>query len=116
MRHTRSHTKNRRSHHALKEPALSKCVNCGELHRPHHMCLSCGHYKGRQVMDLETKRKEREARMEAKREHMSAEMAEAAPEATPEVLEETKETPKEETSKKATEKNTEDKKPEEKPE
>ncbi len=116
MRHTRSHTKNRRSHHALKEATLSKCPNCGEMHRPHHMCLNCGYYNGRQVMDLETKRKEREARMEARRERIQSEMAEAAPEATPEVMEETPVTPEEDTSKKATEENTQDTKPEKKPE
>ena len=114
MRHTRSHTANRRSHHALKNPALSNCANCGELHRPHHMCLNCGHYNGRQVMDLEAKRAQREARMQAKKERISADAAEA--ETTPEVLEETPETPKEDTSKKATEENTQDTKPEKKPE
>ena len=68
MRHTRSHTKNRRSHHALKAPTLAVCTNCKSEHRPHHMCLSCGFYNGRQVMDLATKKQEREERMRAKRE------------------------------------------------
>ena len=60
MRHTRSHTKNRRSHHALKAPALAVCSNCGAKHRPHHMCLECGWYKGRQVMDLKAQKDKRE--------------------------------------------------------
>ena len=68
MRHTKSHTKNRRSHHALKAPALSKCTNCGEMHRPHHMCLECGHYNGRQVMDIGAEKAKREARLKAKEE------------------------------------------------
>ncbi len=68
MRHTRSHTANRRSHHALKAPNLSLCKNCGSEHRPHHMCLNCGFYKGKVVIDLLTKKKDREARLQAKRE------------------------------------------------
>jgi len=68
MRHTRSHTANRRSHHALKAPTLGVCKNCGANYRPHHMCLSCGYYNGRQVIDLEAKKTAREARMNAKKE------------------------------------------------
>lgn len=79
MRHTRSHTKNRRSHHALKSPALAVCANCGAQHRPHHMCLECGFYKGRQVMDLKAKKDNREARMQAKREAIKAQTESIAP-------------------------------------
>lgn len=79
MRHTRAHTKNRRSHHALEAPTLAVCKNCGGHHRPHHMCLSCGFYNGRQVMDLATKKQEREARMQAKREQIRAQQDSVAP-------------------------------------
>ena len=72
MRHTRSHSANRRSHHALKEPTLSTCTHCGAQHRPHHMCLSCGYYNGRQVMDLEAEKSKREARIKAKEERIKA--------------------------------------------
>ncbi len=68
MRHTRGHTANRRSHHALKTPTLSDCQNCGAKHRPHHMCLDCGHYNGKLVVDMKAKKEAREARMNAKRE------------------------------------------------
>ncbi len=68
MRHTRQHTANRRSHHALKAPALSVCKNCGKEHRPHHMCMHCGFYKGRVVIDLAKRKTDREARLAAKRE------------------------------------------------
>ncbi|MCA9634389.1 50S ribosomal protein L32 [Candidatus Nomurabacteria bacterium] len=73
MRHTRSHTANRRSHHALQAPTLATCANCGEKHRPHHMCQGCGHYKGRMVVDLAAKKKAREARLTAKREALQSE-------------------------------------------
>jgi large subunit ribosomal protein L32 len=81
MRHTRSHTANRRSHHALQAPALATCAHCGAKHRPHHMCLECGYYKGRMVVDLTAKKQAREARLQAKREAIQAQTGEATPEA-----------------------------------
>ena len=68
MRHTRAHTKNRRSHHGLTAPTLATCANCGSHHRPHHMCQECGFYKGRLVIDMKAKSEARAARMTAKKE------------------------------------------------
>jgi large subunit ribosomal protein L32 len=84
MRHTRAHTANRRSHHALTAAALATCTNCGSQHRPHHMCLECGFYKGRQVMDLKAQKDKRTARMQAKKEAIMSQMVSTAEEtATP---------------------------------
>ncbi len=47
---SRSRRGMRRSHWALKPEQSSLCTNCGSLHRPHHLCLSCGYYKGKQVV------------------------------------------------------------------
>ncbi|MBO6792329.1 MAG: 50S ribosomal protein L32 [Balneolaceae bacterium] len=41
----------RRSHHAIADVTLAKCSNCGEMHRYHHACASCGYYRGRQVVN-----------------------------------------------------------------
>jgi hypothetical protein len=41
------------------------------------MCLNCGFYKGKVVIDLLAKKKDREARMQAKREAMRGEVAPA---------------------------------------
>lgn len=67
MRHTRSHTANRRSHHALKSASFAVCENCGAKKLKHTVCVTCGKYKGREVVDMvgitarkEAKRKERE--------------------------------------------------------
>ena len=53
-RHSRSRTRKRRSHDALKAPGLSLCADCGEPKRPHRLCASCGKYKGRTVFSFDT--------------------------------------------------------------
>jgi large subunit ribosomal protein L32 len=40
----------RRAHHALTAESHAECPNCGELKRPHHVCLACGYYDGREVV------------------------------------------------------------------
>ncbi len=81
MRHTRAHTANRRSHHALKAPALAVCSNCGATRRPHNMCLECGWYKGRQVIDLAAKKEARTERMRQKKDAIKAPVTDMTPEA-----------------------------------
>ena len=54
MRHTRSHTRNRRSHHALTKPALSKDT-AGNSHLRHRLSKVTGTYRGRKVIDLTSK-------------------------------------------------------------
>jgi large subunit ribosomal protein L32 len=44
----------RRSHHALTAVNSIECSNCGSRKLPHHVCSSCGHYKGRQVITQPT--------------------------------------------------------------
>lgn len=41
----------RRSHDALRVPAVSVCSKCGEATRPHHVCENCGTYNGRQIIE-----------------------------------------------------------------
>lgn len=67
MRSTRSHTRARRSHHALGERRFLSCPKCKEPALPHTACLNCGTYKGREVIDVlkkltkkERKKKEKE--------------------------------------------------------
>jgi large subunit ribosomal protein L32 len=40
----------RRAHHALTAESHAECPQCGELKRPHHVCLACGYYDGREVV------------------------------------------------------------------
>jgi len=87
MRHTRAHTANRRSHHALKAPTLAICSNCEAKHRPHHMCQECGFYKGRLVIDMKAKSDARGARMQAKKDAIKANKTEAEAGAEPQAAE-----------------------------
>lgn len=41
----------RRAHDAVTIVRSSECPNCGSAKLSHHMCPSCGFYKGRQVLD-----------------------------------------------------------------
>ena len=51
MRHTRAHTANRRSHHALVAQKLAVC-ECGAPRVSHRACAACGRYRGRVVTDF----------------------------------------------------------------
>lgn len=55
MRHTRAHTANRRSHHALKVANLVACSNCSAMKMSHQVCDACGFYKGKKVLNIKTK-------------------------------------------------------------
>lgn len=47
---SRSRRGMRRSHSALARPTVHNCPNCGALMQPHHVCTSCGYYKGKEVI------------------------------------------------------------------
>jgi len=68
MRATRAHRDNRRSHHALDEARFSKCGHCGTQHKSHTVCMKCGYYNGRQVINLTAKveKKAKKAKAAAK--------------------------------------------------
>ncbi|MDE0152180.1 MAG: 50S ribosomal protein L32 [Bdellovibrionales bacterium] len=40
----------RRSHLRIRKFTLNTCPNCKSAVQPHKLCLSCGWYKGRQVV------------------------------------------------------------------
>ena len=49
MRHTRGHTGNRRSHHALKATTVVKDKESGNLRLPHRLDEATGMYRGKQI-------------------------------------------------------------------
>jgi large subunit ribosomal protein L32 len=51
---SRSSTRSRKSANMRLVPsAHSLCPNCGASKLPHTVCGNCGHYRGRQVLDVE---------------------------------------------------------------
>ncbi len=49
MRHTRGHTNNRRSHHALVRMNIIKDKESGNLRLPHRLDETTGMYRGKQI-------------------------------------------------------------------
>lgn len=50
---SKSRRDKRRTGKRLAAPALANCAECGEPTLPHHVCPSCGSYKGRKVVSRE---------------------------------------------------------------
>ena len=66
MRHTSSHTKNRRSHYKVRVMSAVKCAKCGVAALPHKVCQNCGFYKGREVVDVLKKLTKKERKTKEK--------------------------------------------------
>jgi large subunit ribosomal protein L32 len=70
QKHTKSRRNKRRMHIFIKAPALAVCPKCGKPVLPHTVCLNCGYYKGKEVIDVLKKlnkkeRKQKEKEIEA---------------------------------------------------
>lgn len=66
MRHTKSHTGNRRSHHALEATSFAKCSNCQAVKLRHTVCRECGFYRGKKIVDLVKKIEKKQKKEKAK--------------------------------------------------
>lgn len=56
-KHTRSRRDLRRSSNSKLEAVnLVPCTNCGEARLPHNICLKCGSYDGKVVMEVKVKK------------------------------------------------------------
>lgn len=62
MRHTRSHTANRRSHHSLDKAGVTTDKKTGATHLRHRVDMTTGLYKGRKVIDLVKKVSKKQAK------------------------------------------------------
>jgi large subunit ribosomal protein L32 len=56
MRHTRGHTRNRRSHHALVATNIIRDKESGNLRLPHHIDEATGMYRGKQIYTPKAKK------------------------------------------------------------
>jgi large subunit ribosomal protein L32 len=54
---SKSRAKARLSHRAVTPPALVECPQCHSPMAPHRACPVCGTYNGRQVVDVDAKKK-----------------------------------------------------------
>jgi len=66
MRHTRAHTRNRRSHHGLGEPVLTVGKESKVPNVRHRASLETGTYRGRKVLDITKKLEKKEAKKKAR--------------------------------------------------
>ncbi len=49
----------RRAHDEIQGANLVQCSNCGEMRLSHTVCPSCGHYQGREVIDMKKEEKKK---------------------------------------------------------
>ncbi|MDB5195424.1 MAG: rpmF [Parcubacteria group bacterium] len=76
MRHTSSHTKNRRSHHALTGTNVVVDKESGALRLPHRLDESTGMYRGKQIVaKREVKKAEQKEKAKAKAKEHDHEVA-----------------------------------------
>jgi len=53
-RHSKSRRDKRRTEkQKLSAPNLTVCPQCQEVKKPHHACMSCGTYNGREITTVQ---------------------------------------------------------------
>jgi large subunit ribosomal protein L32 len=68
-RRSKSKQARHRSQWKLKVPSFNLCPNCKEAVLPHNVCLRCGFYGSKKVLEVETKE---EKALRKKKERISA--------------------------------------------
>lgn len=54
-RHSNARKNSKRAHHAKKPVATVACPSCGKSKLPHRICLDCGSYGSRLVVESKEK-------------------------------------------------------------
>ena len=52
-RWSKMRSRRHRSNWKIAAPTLTECPQCHELMKAHQVCKNCGHYNGRQVIDVD---------------------------------------------------------------
>ena len=50
-RTSKQRKRKRRTHYKAEVPTVGTCPRCGDPKRPHHVCTSCGYYRGKAVLE-----------------------------------------------------------------
>lgn len=58
-RFSRARTLKKRGHKKFKAAAVSFCPQCKQAKLPHRICLVCGYYDGRQVIEIKEKKEKK---------------------------------------------------------
>lgn len=58
-KHSKGRRDRRRTHDVLEAANLVQCSNCGEMRLPHRVCPNCGHYQGREIIEIDTEKKKK---------------------------------------------------------
>ncbi len=61
-RHSKTRGLKRRTHWKIKKTNLSACPQCKQPKLSHKVCLVCGYYDGRQVVEVKVKEKKKKTR------------------------------------------------------
>ncbi|MBI4682510.1 MAG: 50S ribosomal protein L32 [Nitrospirae bacterium] len=51
-KHTRSRRDKRRANWKITAPSVSLCPDCQEPKLPHRICMSCGSYNGKKILEV----------------------------------------------------------------
>lgn len=86
-KHTKGKRNRRRSHLALNKTFLAICGQCGKAVLPHHICVYCGFYNGKEVIDVMAKltKKEKKKRLKEEAAEHAAHGKHPSDEETPEL-------------------------------
>lgn len=69
MRHTKSKRNRVRSHHALSGRQLAHCGHCKAEMIPHTVCMNCGYYDNREVINVLAKLDKKDRKKKEKELH-----------------------------------------------
>ncbi|MCL6580559.1 MAG: 50S ribosomal protein L32 [Firmicutes bacterium] len=50
---SKARQRSRSANWKLSAPGLAECPRCHRPKRPHEMCPNCGHYRGREVKEVD---------------------------------------------------------------
>lgn len=51
-KHSKARRDKRRANYKLALPTLVPCPRCHQLRVPHHICLTCGYYNGKEIVEI----------------------------------------------------------------